>query len=402
MSVVPHKAVLVLEDGIDAVPIEQALPPGARVTRSGLPEGAYLWASLAHAANDADLVVFACNREHERVLDGISHLSRQLANHPPMVVLHTGSSNGFMERAFGAGADDLITLPLPTEQLAFALEKAIARRRGAAAPATEGELVTVLGPKGGSGKTLTSCNLAVALAESGHTPVVVDLDLQFGDVGLALGLRPERTIYDLAVAGSSLDAEKLDGFLARHPSGARALLAPVRPDQAAAITIPFLRAVFDTLRRRHDVVIVDTPPALTPEVITAIDAATRIILVGTLDALSLKNTKIGLDTLAQMGYDTPSVTLVLNRSDSTVGISLADVQRLLGRRPDVLVPSNRDIPRAITEGKTIVAAEPRSEAAQAFIALASTYVNGNGNGAGKAADEAAASRLRSLLRKEGR
>jgi pilus assembly protein CpaE len=394
------KAVLVLEEGIDPAPIEQALPPGARVTRTGLPDAGYLWSSLTKAAADADLVVFACSREHDRILEGIANLSRQLANRPPLVVLHTGSSNGFMERAFGAGADDLITLPQTTEQLAFALEKAIARRRGAAAPTMEGTMVTILGPKGGTGKTLTACNLAVALADGGHSPVVVDLDLQFGDVGLALGLRPERTIYDLAIAGSSLDAEKVDGFLAQHPSGARALLAPVRPDQAAAITIPFLRAVFETLRARHDVVIVDTPPAFTPEVIAAIDQSTHICLVGTLDALSLKDTKIGLETLSQMGYQAPAVKLVLNRSDSNVGITHSDVERLLGRKPDVFVPSDRAIPRAITDGQTIVAADPGSEAAQAFVALAGSYTNGNGTGEETA--EAATGRLRSLLRKEGR
>ena len=400
MSTAADRAVLVLEDGIDPAPIEQALPPGARVTRTALPDATYLWASLTKAAADADLVVFAVAREHDRTLEGIANLSRQLANRPPLVVLHTGSSNGFMERAFGAGADDLITLPRPTEDLAFALEKAIARRRGATAPATEGTMITILGPTGGTGKTLTACNLTVALAEAGHSPAIIDLDLQFGDVGLALGLRPERTIYDLAVAGSSLDAEKVDGFLAKHPSGARALLAPVRPDQAAAITIPFLRAVFETLRARHDVVIVDTPPAFTPEVIAAIDHSSNICLVGTLDALSLKDTKIGLETLSQMGYETPAVKLLLNRSDSDIGITHADVERLLGRKPDVLVPSDRAIPRGITDGKTIVAAEPRSEAAQAFVALAAGYVNGNGSGNGSV--EAAGGRLRSLLRKEGK
>ena len=214
MSALAHNALLVLEDNIDSGPIEQALPPGSRVTKTALPDAAHLWSSLTATAADVDLVVFACDREHDRVLEGITNLTRQLASRPALVVLHTGSSNGFMEQAFGAGADDLITLPQPTHELAFALEKAIARRRGATTPAQEGVMITVLGPKGGTGKTLTACNLAVALAESGHSPVIVDLDLQFGDVGLALGLRPDRTIYDLAVAGSSLDAEKVAGFLA--------------------------------------------------------------------------------------------------------------------------------------------------------------------------------------------
>jgi pilus assembly protein CpaE len=400
MTAAADKAVLILEHGVDPVPIEQALPPGARVTKADLPDAAYLWASLTKVAAEADLVLFACSHEHDRTLEGIANLSRQLENRPPLVVLHLGSSNGFMQRAFTAGADDLITLPQPTQDLAFALEKAVARRRGAAAPTEEGAMITVLGPKGGTGKTLTACNLAVALADAGHSTAVVDLDLQFGDVGLALGLRPTRTIYDLATAGSSLDAEKVDGFLAKHPSGAHALLAPVRPDQAAAITIPFLRTVFETLRSRHDVVIVDTPPAFTPEVIAAIDLSSEICIVGMLDALSLKDTKIGLETLAQMGYAADGVKLVLNRADSNVGISHLDVEQLLGRRPDVLVPSDRAIPRGITDGKTIVTADPRSGAAQAFAELAASYVsehesaNGTSSGSGR--------RMRSLLRKEGR
>ena len=177
---------------------------------------------------------------------------------------------------------------------------------GVAAPLAtqpQGEMITVLGPKGGTGKTITSSNLSVALALEGKSTVLVDLDLQFGDVGLALGLEPNRTIYDLAISGGTLDGDKIEGFLSQHPSGARALLAPLRPDQAAAIGTPFLREVFEILRSRFDFVIVDTPPAFTAEVIAAVDVSTHLCVVGMLDALSLKDTKIGLETLEQMGYD---------------------------------------------------------------------------------------------------
>ena len=140
-------------------------------------------------------------------------------------------------------------------------------------PTARGSLICVLGPKGGIGKTVTSTNLGVALADAGHRTVVVDLDLQFGDAGLALGLQPERTIYDLATSGGMLDAEKVDGYLAEHRSGLRVLLAPVRPDQAQAITVEFLSELYATLtrgvrlrRRRH-------AAGLHPEVIATIDAA---------------------------------------------------------------------------------------------------------------------------------
>jgi pilus assembly protein CpaE len=371
MSSLETKVLLLLEHGVESAAIEEALPSGTRVRRASLPEGPQEWSSLRDAASDAELLIFGVQQGSARILDLVEAAARELPKRPPIVLIHSGSPNGFMQRAFEAGADDLITLPQSPAQLTFALEKAIARRRSAEAAATQtGELITILGPKGGTGKTLTSCNLAVALARAGRSPVVVDIDLQFGDVGLALGLRPHRTIYDLAVAGGTIDAGKVDDFLVRHESGTRALLAPVRPDQAAAVSVSVLKTVFEVLRSRHDFVIVDTPPAFSPEVITAIDVSSQLCMVGMLDVLSLKDTKIGLQTLAQIGHDPERVTLVLNRADTNVGIAGGDVEQLLGRKPDVLVPSDRAIPRAVTEGKTIVEAEPSSEAARAFQELA--------------------------------
>jgi pilus assembly protein CpaE len=399
MSALAPKVFLVLEDGLDPRPIEDALPRGTRIQPARLPEADHGPLPLGDAA-DAELFVVACAAASERALELIEAARSSLQSRLPVIVLYAGSPNGFMERAFEAGADDLITLPQPREQLAFALEKALVRRRGSNT-SQAGTMIAVLGPKGGTGKTLTACNLAETLAGAGASPVIVDLDLQFGDVGLALGLRPERTIYDLAVSGGSLDAEKVDSFLARHESGLCALLAPTRPDQAASVTPTFLRSVFDLLRSRHDFVIVDTAPSFGPEVIAAIDSASELCVVGMLDALSLKDTKIGLETLAQMGFDPHEVTLVLNRADTSVGIAMGDVERLLGRRPDVLVPSDRAIPTAITEGRTIVAAEPHSAAARAFASLAQRYVEPRNGGRPAANMAERSSRRRLGLLKKG-
>jgi pilus assembly protein CpaE len=139
------------------------------------------------------------------------------------------------------------------------------------------------------------------------------------------------------------------------------------------VTTAFLRDVFEALRLSYDYVIVDTPPAFSPEVITAIDASSHLCVVGMLDALSLKDTKIGLETLEQMGYSSDDITLVLNRADSSVGISMSDVYELLRKGPDVLVPSDRAIPRALTSGMTIYEAEPGSGAGRAYASLARKY-----------------------------
>jgi pilus assembly protein CpaE len=224
----------------------------------------------------------------------------------------------------------------------------------------------------------------VSLAERQYKVAVVDLDLQFGDVGLALGLVPEKTVYDLAKSGGSLDADKIDAYLSTHSSGVRVLMGPTRPDHAGVVSSEFLREVYAMLRSTHDYVIVDTPPGFTPEVIASIDSSSHICMVGMLDSLSLKNTKLGLETLELMGYDRDRTRVVLNRADTRVGITRDDVVAIIGREPDVFVPSDRDIPRSINEGTPIVVSKDRSEAARAFNSLASLYDmrsdNGSSNG----------------------
>ena len=112
------------------------------------------------------------------------------------------------------------------------------------------------------------------------------------------------------------------------------LLAPSRPDQAGIVTSDFLRDVYAVLREVNDFVIIDTPPSFTPEVIAAVDSSTEVCLVAMLDSLSLKNTKLGLETLERMDFDTDRIRLVLNRADSNVGIGREDVPAILGAHPD--------------------------------------------------------------------
>lgn len=344
--------------------------------------------SIAHLADvDHEALLVACGGDSPEVL---TFITRAVAARPdrPVVVVYEGSANGFVRNAFDAGAADLVTSELATDgvgdarlgrDIAFALEKAMARHVGASVQAPSqgrkvGEMIAVLGPKGGTGKTLTSCNLAAALATTGASVVLVDLDLQFGDVGLALGLRPEKTLYDLATSGGTMDAEKISDFMMTHPSGLRALLAPRRPDEAGAVGVEFTRHLFDTLREMVDYVIVDTPPGFTPEVIAAIDRSSSVCVVAMLDALSLKNTKLALETLDRMEYDRSRVKLVLNRADSRVGVTAEDVTKLLGQAPDVRVPSHRDITRSVNEATPVVLSGSNAETKRAFQTLATSYM----------------------------
>jgi pilus assembly protein CpaE len=370
------RAFVVLDSGVSQADIDRALPRGSDVEVVGMVHGIEdAWVRLHETSND--LLVVACAGQSEQAL---SLIDRAVKERPrrPVVVFEYGSPNGFTSRVFAAGADDVVVLPVTPDEVLFALQKAIARKAGTSESSSfsRAPLICVLGPKGGTGKTLTSTTLSVALAELGKSVALVDLDLQFGDVGLCLGLSPETTIFDLVRTGGSLDEDKLDGFMVQHSSGVKVLLAPSRPDHAAVVSVEFLREVYATLRQMVDYVVVDTPPGFTPEVIATIDNASVVCMVGMLDALSLKNTKLGLETLELMGFPENQVKLVLNRAHSRVGISDEDVVAIMGREPDVFVPSDRDIPRAVNEGKSILVAKPQSEASEAFRRLAALVVEG--------------------------
>jgi pilus assembly protein CpaE len=374
------QALVALDDEIDRGLIDTLVASEAQVTVLDYVE---IGGPTASGFGAGDVLIVASTDYTSEVRLYIAEAARQ---HPsrPIVLLAPVGSNGYLRDAFASGVDDIV--PLPAEpgaeiepalvrELTFALEKAVVRRRDVDAerPIMDGRMICVLGLKGGSGKTLTAVNLGAALARAGHSVALVDLDLQFGDLALAMGLRPERTIHDLIRSGGSLDAEKLRDFMVEHPSGARALLAPLRPDHAAFVQVPFLREVMRLLRETHEYVVVDTPPNFTPEVIAAVDMSSDVLLVAMRDTLSLKNTKLGLETLDRMGYDRRAIRVLLNRANTKVGIDRQDVIAILGRDVDVLVPSHRDITRSINQGMPIVLGSG-SAASKAFRGLADLYV----------------------------
>jgi pilus assembly protein CpaE len=376
----PTHARVVLDDQVDRAVVEMLLSSSPQLDVTD-----YRELGQAEQANGdgGDALILACAAYSPAVGEYV-RAARRIYPERPVLLVCTSDTNGYLSEAIESGVEDVVTMPSDADprlaqamshQLVFTVEKAMARQRGERTINADklGRMICVLGLKGGGGKTLTSTNLAASLADAGHSVALVDLDLQFGDVGLTLGMSPERTLYDLVRSGGSLDAEKLEDFLTVHPSGIRALLAPARPDQAGVVTADFLKDLYPLLRAMHEYVIVDTPPSFTPEVIGAVDASSEVCLVAMLDSLSLKNSKLGLETLELMDYG-GRVRFVLNRADSNVGISRDDVVAIIGRAPDVLVPSDRNITRSVNQGEPIALLHRRSDAARSFSALAGLYI----------------------------
>lgn len=254
---------------------------------------------------------------------------------------------------------------------------------------SRGRVVTVFSAKGGCGKTTLATNLAVALAESGRGSVaLVDLDLAFGDVAIALQLFPSHTIADAVHIGAELDGPALRSLLTSHRSGLQALVAPMEPSGGDAVDTDLVTRVLDLLRAEFDFVVVDTPPALDDHVLAAFDRSDIVALLATLDIPALKNLKLTLETLDLIGYPRDRLKVVLNRADSKVGLALAEVEKTLKAPIVAQIPSSRDVPASTNRGVAIVSDDPKSPVSIAIRAFIDDQI------AGQAAESAIPPQMR--------
>ena len=179
----------------------------------------------------------------------------------PIVLLASGESSALLEEALDADVADVILLPQLTENVVFAIRKAShsGRRAQSGRAQGAGRVITVFSPKGGTGKTVMATNLSTSFAKfAGKKTLLLDLDLQFGDAAIMLGIEPDKTIQDLVTAPGELDTEKLAGYICRHSSGLDVLPAPIRPEDAELVTeaklarlMEVAKESYDADRRRH-------------------------------------------------------------------------------------------------------------------------------------------------------
>jgi len=294
----------------------------------------------------------------------------------PVVVVATSTANGFLDDALEADVSDVLLLPQLTENVAFAIRKASHAKRAlpTVTRAQHGRVVTVFSPKGGTGKTVTASNLAASLAKQGKRTLLLDLDLQFGDAAIVMGIEPEKTVYDLVVAPGELDFEKLAGYITKHQSGLDVLPAPLRPEDAELVTESKITRLLEVAREAYDVIVVDTSPFFHGPMLATLDRTDELLVVCGLDVPTLKNVRLALQTLELLNFPSSRVRFVLNRANTKVGLSKREVEQALKVQINVEIPSDRAVPLAVNRGNPAVLSDPASEFARAINELAKSLV----------------------------
>lgn len=318
-----------------------------------------------------------------------------------------------LTKALQSGVREVVPAGAMTE-LAQACERSRALSRSVSASPIDarkrqGDVITVFSAKGGCGKTTLAINLALALAQGGkHSVCLVDLDLAFGDVAINLQLDPARTIVDAVSMVGRLDETGAKSLLTPYGPGLSVLLAPVTPGDAEKVPPNLVTELLAVLPTMADYVVVDTPSQFSEHVLNAMDVSQHHVLPTTPDVPALKNLRLTLDMLDLLSYPREMRSVVLNRSDSKVGLSAEDVERVVRAPIGAYVPSSREVPISINKGTPIILAHPNHPVSSAIGRFAHTRLlakqqpTGNGAPAASIANAAQAKQRAFARLRKGR
>lgn len=350
-----------------------------RYWRDGLLDGnsASLVAELTRT--DPAVVAIGPGLADDQALDLVEAFD---AHRPDVtVIIVADPSLQLLERALRSGARDVVAPDAPDIELREAFEQvldAADRRRTTLAAADldtpSRHVICVLAPKGGTGKTTVSTNLASGLAvEAPGEVVIVDLDFQFGDVASALRMTPEHTFADIARSKNTVDVTTIKVFLTAADTGLYALCAPEVPVDADPITPQHVQHVISLLASEFRYVVIDTGSGLDEGTLAVLRLCTDLVLVTSTDVPSVRATRKEVEMLDLLDLTDQTRHFVVNRADARVGLPVSEVEATVGMEAGVTIPSSRAVPISVNQGTPVVVSDRRSNVGEALCQLVSRF-----------------------------
>ena len=340
---------------------------------------------------DPDVVLMDINMPD---MDGISATEaiRGKLPHVQVIILSVQGDPNYMRRAMLAGARDFLTKPPMADELISAIRRAgeMAQQErtknvqahsapgkagaplGSGLSLTQGKVITVYSPKGGTGCTTLAVNLALALHNEDTRAALIDGNFQYGDVAVFVNEQGKNTIIDIATRVDELDPEIVEGVMINHAAtGVHILAAPSRPEHAEQVSGDQFSHLIEYLRQMYAYVVIDTTPILTDITLSAIDKSDVIVLVTTQDIPSIKNARLFLDLLQTIGIERERIVFTMNRFDKRIAITPERVGDNLKQEVAAVIPlDERVVVPAVNRGVPFILDNKTQPSARGILSLA--------------------------------
>lgn len=305
-----------------------------------------------------------------------------------IIIISVQKEADYMRKAMSAGARDYLIKPFDSDELFKTIETVAEKERAKwenlpeemvakAKGVGEGRVISVFSPKGGVGKSVVTANLAVEVYKRTKKRVlIIDLDLQFGDIALLLNVSPKVTIADIVDnMPPHIDADYVETHISDSASGVRVLAAPLKPEYAEIVTPQIIQNILEIVKHEYDYIFIDTVPSFAGEVLIAFDHSDDIFLIVTPDFLALKNVTLGLAVLDTLNYPSDKVHLILNRTQSLSQVKLKDAEKGLQKKILLEIPSDSElVVSSVNRGQPFVLSHPSSPVAKAMSDLADMLI----------------------------
>jgi pilus assembly protein CpaE len=329
-------------------------------------------------------------------IDGISATQSICQSVPEVqvIMMSVQGETDYLRRSMLAGAREFLVKPFSADELIASIRRvyqlkpkmapvqpgaprppstAGRREYEAVVTARQGRIISVYSPKGGSGCSTISVNLAIALRNlnNGEDRVaLVDGDLQFGDIAVLLNMQATRTIADLVPYIDNLDIDLLSDMMLTHSSGMKILLAPPRPDTAEMVTAEHVREILENLKPLYDYIVVDTSTFLDDVVLTTMEMSDQILLIVTPDIPTIKNAKLLLELLEALDH-IDRTKLVINKVSRSDGITDKDIMSHIKHSVWASIPrDNGSVVAAANQGIPLIIGRQKSPVARGIVQLA--------------------------------
>jgi pilus assembly protein CpaE len=340
-------------------------------------------------------------------IDGITatEIIREQVPHSQIIILTIQADPNYMRRAMLAGARDFLTKPPAVDEMIGAIRRAgdLAHEEREKSKTTytlkpgngnapvgmnrSGKVISVFSPKGGVGTTMLAVNLAVSLQRDETPVVLVDGNMEFGDVMVFVNQKPKNSIVDLAPRADELDPEVIEEVTMLHPaSGIKILAGPTRPEHAENVNGDQFAKVLQYLCNFYTYVIVDCASSLTDVTLSAMDLSDLIILVTTQEIPAIKDSRMFLDLLKPLNISRDRLLFIMNKHDKRIGIKPEKVSENFKQELKIVIPfEEKVVLPSINRGVPFMLGVKSKSITRSFVSLAEAVRKRLSNGKEKAA-----------------